>query len=143
MWGGLGRSMSGDRIMKDFLADTHKGENSGSAPAMSTSIAQILPNIVNKVLKVYLWGFVSSTSHFKPKWPRIELMLEKALKNDSSCVVWYSMPFDSHPDVSFSKHYKPTRQTPLKSMSMAIPTPSFTNTTTRSRNSARRHLASA
>ncbi|KAH3896051.1 hypothetical protein DPMN_020224 [Dreissena polymorpha] len=46
----------------------------------------ILPIIVNKVLKVHPSGFVTSTSHFKPKRPRTELMLEKALQNDSSLI---------------------------------------------------------
>ncbi|KAH3781866.1 hypothetical protein DPMN_159775 [Dreissena polymorpha] len=33
--GGRCCSMSGDRIMKDILADTYKGENSRSAPKVS------------------------------------------------------------------------------------------------------------
>ncbi|KAH3873933.1 hypothetical protein DPMN_037174 [Dreissena polymorpha] len=36
--GGRCCSMSGDRIMKDILADTYKGENSRSAPKERTSI---------------------------------------------------------------------------------------------------------
>ncbi|KAH3780877.1 hypothetical protein DPMN_158702 [Dreissena polymorpha] len=36
----------------------------------------------------------------KPKRPRIELMQEKALKNNSSFVVWSNTPFDSQPEES-------------------------------------------
>ncbi|KAH3895959.1 hypothetical protein DPMN_020128 [Dreissena polymorpha] len=49
------------------------------------------------MLKVNPSGFV--TSHSNPKQPGIESALEKALKNDSSFVVWSSMPFGSQPDV--------------------------------------------
>ncbi|KAH3879269.1 hypothetical protein DPMN_003172 [Dreissena polymorpha] len=59
--------------------------------------AQILPNNINTVPKVYPSWFVTSTSHSKTKQPRIEQTLDKALKNDRSFVVWSSMPFDSNP----------------------------------------------
>ncbi|KAH3862384.1 hypothetical protein DPMN_025350 [Dreissena polymorpha] len=61
--------------------------------------AQILPNNINTVPKVYPSWFVTSTSHSKTKQPRIELILDQALKNDRSFVVWSSMPFDSQPDI--------------------------------------------
>ncbi|KAH3878919.1 hypothetical protein DPMN_002820 [Dreissena polymorpha] len=57
--------------------------------------AQIQPILVNKVLKVHPSGFVTSTSHSKTKRPGIDLTLDKVLKNDSSFVVWPSMPFYS------------------------------------------------
>ncbi|KAH3897872.1 hypothetical protein DPMN_022068 [Dreissena polymorpha] len=38
--------------------------------------------------------------HSKPKRPRIKLMQEKALENNSSFVVWSSTPFDSQPEES-------------------------------------------
>ncbi|KAH3874046.1 hypothetical protein DPMN_037287 [Dreissena polymorpha] len=38
--------------------------------------------------------------HSEPKRPHIELMQEKALKNNSSFVVWSSTPFDSQPEES-------------------------------------------
>ncbi|KAH3879094.1 hypothetical protein DPMN_002995 [Dreissena polymorpha] len=53
---------------------------------------QILPNNINTVLKVYPSMFVTSTSHSKTKQPRIELTLDKALKNDSSFVVCLLTP---------------------------------------------------
>ncbi|KAH3894749.1 hypothetical protein DPMN_018907 [Dreissena polymorpha] len=39
-----------------------------------------------------------STQHSESKRPRIELMQEKALKNNSSFVVRSNTPFDSQPE---------------------------------------------
>ncbi|KAH3856412.1 hypothetical protein DPMN_099000, partial [Dreissena polymorpha] len=41
----------------------------------------------------------------EPIRPGIESALEKALKNDSSFVLWSSMPFGSQPDLQFNFHH--------------------------------------
>ncbi|KAH3805582.1 hypothetical protein DPMN_133886 [Dreissena polymorpha] len=46
----------------------------------------------------------------EPIRPGIELALEKALKNDSSFVVWSSMPFGSQPDLQINMATLPTAE---------------------------------
>ncbi|KAH3721682.1 hypothetical protein DPMN_064629 [Dreissena polymorpha] len=41
----------------------------------------------------------------EPIRPGMESALEKALKNDSSFVLWSSMPFGSQPDLQFNFHH--------------------------------------
>ncbi|KAH3781925.1 hypothetical protein DPMN_159834 [Dreissena polymorpha] len=79
-------------LTKKLCMNTHSTMNTSGVVQ-----TQILPNNINTVLKVYPSWFVTSTSHSKTKQPRIELTQDKALKNDSSFVVWSSMPFDSNP----------------------------------------------